>query len=156
MFAGQNPPLALLGEPLRARRLRDHLQALAVRGDQARGRRRRLGAAPAHRGRRLAHPPGDLLIDVRISHKLPDNNEFPAEVRLEFASGELLAERRDVPPGGSTRPLSEEEVLAKLRGCAAAVLDGAAIARIIESVQGLERLGRVESVCADLEGPRPT
>lgn len=68
----------------------------------------------------------------------------------------MLAERRDVPPGGSTRPLSEEEVLAKLRRCAAAVLDGAAIARIIERVQRLERLARVESVCADLEGPRPT
>ena len=94
------------------------------------------------------------LIDVRIAEDLPDNNEFPAEVRLELASGEVLAERREVPPGGSTRPLTQDEVLAKLRSCAAVVLDPAATDRIIDRVQRLEKLAEIESLCADLEGQR--
>jgi 2-methylcitrate dehydratase PrpD len=92
------------------------------------------------------------LIDVRIAEDLPDNNEFPAEVRLELADGEVLAERREVPPGGSSRPLTQEEVLAKLRSCAAVVLDAAATDRIIDKVQRLEKLAEIESLCADMEG----
>ncbi len=92
------------------------------------------------------------LIDVRISPDLPDNNEFPAEVRLELVDGEVLAERCEVPPGGSTRPLTQKEVLAKLRSCAAVALDPTATERIIEKVQRLEGLQEIESLCADLEG----
>jgi 2-methylcitrate dehydratase PrpD len=92
------------------------------------------------------------LIDVRIAEDLPDNNEFPAEVRLELTDGEVLAERREVPPGGSSRPLTQEEVLAKLRSCAAVVLDAAATDRIIDKVQRLEKLAEIESLCADMEG----
>jgi 2-methylcitrate dehydratase PrpD len=92
------------------------------------------------------------LIDVRIAEDLPDNNEFPAEVRVELADGEVLAERREVPPGGSTRPLTQEEVLAKLRSCAAVALDPAATERIIAKVQQLEGLRELDSLCTDLEG----
>lgn len=94
------------------------------------------------------------LIDVRTSLDLPDNNEFPAEVRIELAGGEVLAERREVPPGGSSRPLTRDEVLAKLRSCAAVALEPPAIERIIEKVLRLERLEEVESLCAGLEGRR--
>jgi len=94
------------------------------------------------------------LIDVRTAQDLPDNNEFPAEVRVELADGEVLAERREVPPGGSSRPLTQDEVLAKLRSCAAVALDPAATERIIEKVQRLEGLQEIESLCADLEGRR--
>ncbi|OGA80048.1 MAG: hypothetical protein A3G81_33675 [Betaproteobacteria bacterium RIFCSPLOWO2_12_FULL_65_14] len=93
-------------------------------------------------------------IEVRISPDLPDNNEFPAEVRIELAGGEALAERREVPPGGSSRPLTEDQVLEKLRTCAAVALAPAAVERIIESVLRLEMLAQVESLCADLEGRR--
>lgn len=94
------------------------------------------------------------LIDVRTSAELPDNNEFPAEVRIELAGGEVLVERRDVPPGGSSRPLTQDEVLAKLRTCAAVAFEPPATERIIDKVQRLERLEEVESLCADLEGRR--
>jgi 2-methylcitrate dehydratase PrpD len=92
-------------------------------------------------------------IDVRTSTELPDNNEFPAEVRVEV-EGEVLVERRDVPPGGSSRPLTQEEVIAKLRTCAAVVLDTTAIDRIIDKVLKLENLVDVESLCTELEGKR--
>jgi 2-methylcitrate dehydratase PrpD len=92
------------------------------------------------------------LVEVRIADDLPDNNEFPAEVRLELASGEVLAERREVPPGGSSRPLTQDEVLAKLRSCAAVALEPAATDRIIDRVQRLEQLAEIESLCTDLEG----
>jgi 2-methylcitrate dehydratase PrpD len=94
------------------------------------------------------------LIDVRTAQDLPDNNEFPAEVRVELTNGEVLAERREVPPGGSTRPLTQDEVLAKLRSCAAVTLDPRVTERIIEKVQRLEGLQEIESLCADLEGRR--
>ncbi len=93
-------------------------------------------------------------IEVRISPGLPDNNEFPAEIRIELAGGEALAERREVPPGGSSRPLTEDQVLAKLRACAAVGLAPPAVERTIESVLRLEMLAQVESLCADLEGRR--
>ena len=92
------------------------------------------------------------LIDVRTAEDLPDNNEFPAEVRVELADGEVLAERREVPPGGSTRPLTQDDVLARFRSCAAVALDPTATERIIEKVQRLEELQEIESLCADLEG----
>jgi 2-methylcitrate dehydratase PrpD len=90
-------------------------------------------------------------IDVQISKKLPDNGEFPAELRITTNAGEELAERRDVPPGGSTRPLSEADLIAKLRACAAERLEAPAIERVIELVRGLERLESVAPLCAALQ-----
>lgn len=92
------------------------------------------------------------LIDVHPSPDLPDNNEFPAEVRVELEGGEVLVERREVPPGGSTRPLTQDEVVAKLRSCAAVALEPTATERIIEKVLRLDSLTEVESLCTDLEG----
>jgi 2-methylcitrate dehydratase PrpD len=96
------------------------------------------------------------LIDVRTAQDLPDNNEFPAEVRVELADSEILAERREVPPGGSTRPLTQDDVLAKLRSCAAVALEPTATERVIDKVQRLEALQEIDSLCTDLEGsPAP-
>lgn len=94
------------------------------------------------------------LIEVRTSPELPDNNEFPAEVRLELSSGEVLVERREVPPGGSTRPLTQDQVLAKLRSCAAVALDQPTTEGIIDKLLRLEALEGIESLCAELEGRR--
>jgi 2-methylcitrate dehydratase PrpD len=41
-------------------------------------------------------------IRVSISDDLPDNGEFPAEVRITLSDGSTRVERRDVPRGGST------------------------------------------------------
>jgi 2-methylcitrate dehydratase PrpD len=90
-------------------------------------------------------------IDVQISKKLPDNGEFPAELRITTTGGEELAERRDVPPGGSTRRLGDAEVIAKLRACAAERLEPATVERVIELVRGLERLESVAPLCEALQ-----
>ena len=98
-------------------------------------------------------------IDVRISSDLPESDEFPAEVRVESKGGRAWVERRDVPPGGSTRPLSTEAIVEKLRACAEGRLAPAAIDRIITLVDGLERLADVRERCEALEGTselRPT
>lgn len=94
------------------------------------------------------------LIEVRTAEDLPDNNEFPAELRLELTDGKVLTERRDVPPGGSTRPLSQEDVLTKLRSCAVVALEPQATERVIDSVLGLDALTEIDSLCTDLEGRR--
>ena len=80
------------------------------------------------------------------------NGEFPAEVRIETADGEMLKCRNDVPPGGSTRPLSDADVTAKFRDCASAVLTPAAIDAVIHKVQRLDQLGEIASLCELLEG----
>jgi 2-methylcitrate dehydratase PrpD len=90
-------------------------------------------------------------IDVQISRKLPDNGEFPAELRITTTAGEELVERRDVPPGGSTRPLGEDQVIAKLRACAAERLGAPSIERVIELVRGLEHLESVAPLCTALQ-----
>jgi 2-methylcitrate dehydratase PrpD len=91
-------------------------------------------------------------IDVSTSADLPDNDEFPAEVRIELQDGTILSERRDAPPGGASRPLSEAQLIAKLRSCGELALKPAAVERVIEKLLRLEELQEVESLCADLEG----
>lgn len=91
-------------------------------------------------------------IDVRTSADLPDNNEFPAEVRVELEGGAKLAERRNFPPGGAALPLTQEQVIAKLRSCAEVALEAPAVERIVEQVLRLESIGEVNSLCACLEG----
>src|SRR5258707_9713306 len=77
---------------------------------------------------------------IRTSDDLPDNAEFPAAVIVTGADGTRHAERCDVPPGGSTRPLSHAELVAKFESCAETVLKPADIARVIAIVQSLEVL----------------
>ncbi len=91
-------------------------------------------------------------IDVRISADLPDNNEFPAEVDIELEDGTSLSERRDVPQGGATMPLTQDQVEAKLRSCAEIALQPSTIEWLIEKLQRLESLREVESLCVGLEG----
>lgn len=91
-------------------------------------------------------------IDVRISHDLPDNGEFPAEVRVTLSDGSTRVERRDVPRGGSAAPLDDAELEDKFRSCAGVALEGTAVARIPELVKGLERLVDVGELATMLEG----
>jgi hypothetical protein len=57
-----------------------------------------------------------------------------------------------VPHGGSTKPLSDEELDEKFRSCAGFALDRSAIARIQELVSCLDRLDDVNELAAMLEG----
>jgi 2-methylcitrate dehydratase PrpD len=93
-------------------------------------------------------------IDIQISSELPESDEFPAEVRVTAADGRTWVERREVPPGGSARPLSEAAILAKFRSCAESRLEPAAIDRVIGIVRELEGLQDVRPLCETLEGRR--
>lgn len=95
-------------------------------------------------------------MSVRIAHDLPDNGEFPAEVRIQASDGEWLVERREVPPGGSTRPLGAAEIEAKFRSCSELVLDRAAADRVLQAVNRFEVLDDLAPLCELLEGgPQP-
>ena len=60
--------------------------------------------------------------------------------------------RSDVPPGGSTRPLTDAELVGKLRDCAAGALAPAVIDEVIGLVQSLDTLPDVTALCNALEG----
>jgi 2-methylcitrate dehydratase PrpD len=91
-------------------------------------------------------------ISVSISDDLPDNGEFPAEMRIMLSDGSTRVERRDMPRGGSTEPLSDEELEEKFRSCARVALDQSAIARIRELVSRLDRLDDMNELAGMLEG----
>jgi 2-methylcitrate dehydratase PrpD len=69
-----------------------------------------------------------------------------------LSDGSIRVERRDVPRGGSTEPLSDEELEEKFRSCAGIALDESAIARIRELVSRLDRLDDVNELAAMLKG----
>ncbi len=91
-------------------------------------------------------------IHIEVSDALPASDEFPAEVRITSTDGRIRVERREVPPGGSLRPLSEADIVAKLRSCAESRLAPAAIDRVIELVRSLDSLQDVRELCETLEG----
>jgi 2-methylcitrate dehydratase PrpD len=91
-------------------------------------------------------------IDIQISAELPDNGEFPAEVQARLRDGQMLVERREVPPGGSTRPLSYEQLVEKFRSCATGTLAAAVVDRITDEVARFEDLCEVRTLCEMLEG----
>lgn len=91
-------------------------------------------------------------IDVRISSDLPDCDEFPAELQIELDDGAVLVERREVPQGGVSLPLTQAQIIAKLRICAEVALQSPAVDRIIEQVDRLESLRDLASLCVDIEG----
>lgn len=91
-------------------------------------------------------------IEVRISSDLPDNDEFPAELQIELDDGVVLVERREVPQGGVKLPLTQAQIIAKLRICAAVALQPVAVDRIIDQVGRLESLPDVAALCVEMEG----
>lgn len=91
-------------------------------------------------------------IVVRISQELPDNGEFPAELRIVTAGGSVESERRDVPRGGSTVPLSKAEIEAKFQDCARAALDPIIVGRIPSMIASLDNLDDLGKLAAVLEG----
>ena len=91
-------------------------------------------------------------VHVQVSPSLPDSKEFPAEVQIVTVAGNTLTHRSEVPPGGSTRPLNDAQVIDKFRDCAAGALSPAAIDRVIELVQALDSLDDVATLCELLEG----
>jgi 2-methylcitrate dehydratase PrpD len=103
----------------------------------------------------LADPYIARLMDrivVRISDELPDNGEFPAELRIVTAAGTVESERRDVPRGGSTVPLTTSELEGKFQSCARVVLDPSVFNRIPPVVAHLDDLADVGELAAILEG----
>ena len=98
----------------------------------------------------------DLMrrISIAIADDLPDNDEFPAEVRAVLADGHELVERRERPPGGTARPFSQAELEAKFRDCAQLVLEPDGQGQVIDLVMGLDAQAGLESLCTLLQGTR--
>jgi 2-methylcitrate dehydratase PrpD len=94
-------------------------------------------------------------IDVQISSELPDNSEFPAEVHIRTRDGQTLVQRCDVPPGGSSRPMSYEQLVEKLRACADDILEPAVVGQVSRAAARLEELREVRALCEMLEAPLP-
>ena len=95
-------------------------------------------------------------ISVSTDAGLPDNGEFPAAIQVRTGDGPLLIERRDVPPGGSSRPLSSADVHAKFRSCSQLCLEPGSADRVIEMVLGFEQLGDVRDFSEMLEARSPS
>jgi len=91
-------------------------------------------------------------VHVTISQNLPDNGEFPAELRIETTDGALLTHRSEVPPGGSSRPLSEAQLIEKMHDCATDVLASEVIEQVVERIRALDTLADVAEICELLEG----
>lgn len=91
-------------------------------------------------------------ISVRIGEDLPDSDQFPAEVRIVTDGGGQDAERREVPPGGSGRPLTDDELRAKFRDCARAVFADGSMDDASEWILGIDRAADVRTLCERLEG----
>jgi 2-methylcitrate dehydratase PrpD len=90
-------------------------------------------------------------IDIEIASDLPDNGQFPAEVVVETTDGERFIERRDVPPGGSSRPLSDPEIEAKFRACVSLNLSGTEIQQVKGMVFEFEKLNDLSGLLAILQ-----
>lgn len=91
-------------------------------------------------------------ITVQVSDNLPDNGEFPAEIFLQTVDGRTLQERREVPPGGSTRPLSYAAIVEKFRSCSQLVLDTRAAESVVDVLRSFESLDNVHNLCEILQG----
>lgn len=91
-------------------------------------------------------------IVIRAGNGLPDNGQFPAEVRIDRPDGSVLSERCEIHPGGIGRPLTEAELLAKFRGCAETVLSPRAVAVIERSVARLAGVPDLQELCGALRG----
>jgi 2-methylcitrate dehydratase PrpD len=94
-------------------------------------------------------------IDVQISNELPDNGEFPAEVHIRTRDGQTLVQRCEVPPGGSSRPVSYGQLVDKLRSCAVGILESAVIDQVIRAIGRLEEVHEVRALREMVEGPLP-
>jgi 2-methylcitrate dehydratase PrpD len=94
-------------------------------------------------------------IVICVGDDLPDNAEFPAQLELRTLGGRIFKQRREVPPGGSTRPLSSGQIEAKFRSCSERVLDGRQAGWVIEAVNRLESISNVGQLCEILEGRVP-
>jgi 2-methylcitrate dehydratase PrpD len=71
--------------------------------------------------------------------KIPSNfDEMRTTVSVQIQDGQTYSVRCDRPRGIWDNPLSREERLTKARQCAARVLPGADIERLIEMVEDLE------------------
>ncbi|HEY8352442.1 MAG TPA: MmgE/PrpD family protein [Sphingomonadales bacterium] len=69
-------------------------------------------------------------------------SEFPTEVIVTLTSGERVATSVAMPIGSKANPMSDEQLVQKLRECAAGIMDDA-------------RIARVEQALLALDGPRP-
>jgi 2-methylcitrate dehydratase PrpD len=92
------------------------------------------------------------LSAVRAGDDLPDNGQFPAELRIVLADGTEQAERCEIHPGGIGNPLDDTALRTKFRACAAEALGPAQTAAIEALVERLAAAEDVRPLCAALRG----
>lgn len=95
-------------------------------------------------------------IIVEVDGNMPNNGEFPAELQVETSDGKVRIQKREVPPGGSSRPLSDDDVTAKFKLCAQENLSHDAIALVLGMVLHLESLPDAAALCCTLESTSRT
>jgi 2-methylcitrate dehydratase PrpD len=91
-------------------------------------------------------------ITIRADDSLPDNGQFPAELRILPREGGLLAERCDIHPGGIGRPLTDAELRGKFRNCAEAAVPPEAAAAVEGLTGRLDTLPDLRDLCDALRG----
>lgn len=91
-------------------------------------------------------------IAVQAGPDLPDNGQFPAELRVTLADGTTLAERCEIHPGGIGNPLDAAALHAKFGACAAQALTPAAAAEVERLVAALPAAPRLDALFAALRG----
>lgn len=106
----------------------------------------------------VRRPEVSRLLDATevVEDQEPQSNPLAAwaELRLGVGDGSGRSLRVDVPKGDPRRPLTWEELAAKFRDCAAALLRPEEAAQVIETVERLDRLQDVRQLTAMLAGAR--
>jgi 2-methylcitrate dehydratase PrpD len=100
--------------------------------------------------------PAVLAVAERVTH-LPDpDTDYPKHyggaVRVRLRDGRLLEQREAINRGCAERPLSDEEVRDKFRRNAGRVLPPAAVAAVIDAVEGLDAAPSLDTLTAALRG----
>lgn len=103
----------------------------------------------------IAHPSAPLvsaLLPLAQVRGATGRAVLQAQVEIATVDGEKHVERCEIPPGGSSRPMSDTQVAAKFRTCAAVALEPAAAERVLSMIDELETLATVADLCELLEG----
>src|SRR5690606_8573927 len=79
-------------------------------------------------------------------------SEFPTEVIVTLKSGDKVATSVELPIGSRANPLSDEQLLQKLRECAGGIMNEQRIAAVEQALLALDGPLRVRELTALLAG----
>ncbi|MEO1407328.1 MAG: MmgE/PrpD family protein [Pseudomonadota bacterium] len=79
-----------------------------------------------------------LLSKIKKDYVEKLESEFPTEVHVTLTDGTTVSTSYEMPVGSKARPLSDEQILQKFDGCAAATKGLANATQIKDALEGLE------------------